>query len=224
MKGIYKIATIALFILWLIILWMAPSFVMQQEPLAPTGEEDNVKPDKDVTADASSAYSALIDRMNSPFAASRYKPLLGRNLFVRPEAAPVVFTPDKLKIVSIGSTNLPFIYVGFIQKQDGTMIGQVNWSGKTYFAKKGEKFKDYKVLEINSKLIKAENKEGKLIMEYKKPVKSKELIAKLYSSMDDKTFEVKKGDEINGYKVLDIKADSVILYGQNQEWVINKGR
>lgn len=224
MKGIYKIAAIVLFVLWLILLWMAPSLFTQQEFSVTTGEEEAVKPEKDVTVDASSAYSALISRINSPFAASRYQPLLDRNIFIRPEAIPESFTPDKLKIVTIGATNLPFMYIGFIQKQDGTMIGQINWSGKTYFAKKGEKFKDYKVLEINSKIIRAENKDGQLTLDYKKAVKSKELIAKLYNSMDDKTFEVKKGEEINGYKVLDIKADSVILYGQEQEWVIKKGR
>jgi hypothetical protein len=150
--------------------------------------------------------------------------LFDRNIFIKPEAPPEQFSPEKLKVVSIGANNLPFMYNGFIQKQDGTMIGQINWSGKTYFAKKGEKFKDYKILEINSKLIKAENRDGQLILEYKKPVKSKELIAKLYDSMNDKTFEVKKGEEYNGYKVLDIKPGSVVLYGQNQEWVINKGR
>jgi uncharacterized membrane protein len=223
MKGIYKIAAIALFMLWFILLWLAPSLFTPKDFSVPTGE-DNVMKSDDNAVDASGAYSALIERAKSPFAVSRYQQLFDRNLFVRPEAPPVVFTPDKLKIVSIGATNLPFIYTGFIQKQDGTMIAQINWSGKTYFAKKGEKFKDYKVLEINSKQVRAENKDGQLTMEFKKPVKSKELIGKLYSSMDDKTFEVKKGDEINGYKVLDIKADSVILYGQDQEWVIKKGR
>lgn len=223
MKGIYKIAAIALFILWFILLWLAPSLFTPKEFSVPTGEDSIVKTDDSAT-DASGAYSALIESIKSPFAVSRYQQLLDRNLFVRPEAPPVVFTPDKLKVVSIGATNLPFMYTGFIQKQDGTMIGQINWSGKTYFAKKGEKFKDYKILEINSKQVRAENKDGQLTLEFKKPVKSKELIGKLYSSMDDKTFEVKKGDEINGYKVLDIKADSVILYGQDQEWVIKKGR
>jgi hypothetical protein len=223
MKGIYKIAAIALFVLWFILLWSAPSLFTPKDFSVPTGEDNIVKPD-DTAVDASDVYSALIESVKSPFAAARYQQLLDRNLFMRPEAPPVVFTPDKLKVVSIGATNLPFMYTGFIQKQDGTMIGQINWSGKTYFAKKGEKFKDYKVIEINSKQIRAENKDGQLTMEFKKPVKSKELIGKLYSSMDDKTFEVKKGDEINGYKVLDIKADSVILYGQDQEWVIKKGR
>ena len=37
-------------------------------------------------------------------------------------------------------------------------------------------------------------------------------------------FEVKKNDEVGEYKILDITADSVVLYGQNKEWVINKGR
>ncbi|MFA5093976.1 MAG: hypothetical protein WC512_01875 [Candidatus Omnitrophota bacterium] len=225
MKDVYKIATMILFAIWLIFLWRGSSL------FAPEGSgvlmEENAgtqKAQDSEVADTTDKYAALIDGINSPFAISRYKPLFDRNIFIKPEAPPEQFSPEKLKVVSIGANNLPFMYNGFIQKQDGTMIGQINWSGKTYFAKKGEKFKDYKILEINSKLIKAENRDGQLILEYKKPVKSKELIAKLYDSMNDKTFEVKKGEEYNGYKVLDIKPGSVVLYGQNQEWVINKGR
>ncbi|HOX09016.1 MAG TPA: hypothetical protein PLA52_00080, partial [Candidatus Omnitrophota bacterium] len=128
MKGIYKIAAIVLFILWFILLWLAPSLFTPKDFSVPTGEDSVVKPN-DAAVDASNVYSALIEKVKSPFAASRYQQLLDRNLFIRPEAPPVVFTPDKLKVVSIGATNLPFIYTGFIQKQDGTMIGQINWSG-----------------------------------------------------------------------------------------------
>ncbi len=225
MKDVYKIATMILFAIWLVFLWRGSSlFAPEGSDVLIEEKAGTQKAQDSEVADTTDKYAALIDGINSPFAISRYKPLFDRNIFIKPEAPPEQFSPEKLKVVSIGANNLPFMYNGFIQKQDGTMIGQINWSGKTYFAKKGEKFKDYKILEINSKLIKAENRDGQLILEYKKPVKSKELIAKLYDSMNDKTFEVKKGEEYNGYKVLDIKPGSVVLYGQNQEWVINKGR
>jgi hypothetical protein len=225
MKDAYKIATIILFAIWLIFIWRGSSLFAPEESGVLMEEKAGMQKAQGLeVTDTTDNYAALIDGINSPFAISRYKPLFDRNIFIKPEAPPEQFSPEKLKVVSIGANNLPFMYNGFIQKQDGTMIGQINWSGKTYFAKKGEKFKDYKILEINSKLIKAENRDGQLILEYKKPVKSKELIAKLYDSMNDKTFEVKKGEEYNGYKVLDIKPGSVVLYGQNQEWVINKGR
>lgn len=225
MKDIFRIIAIILFILWLIVLWKGPSFFTSEDFTVPAGQEDDMmKPGEETKGQSLTEYASLIDKMNSPFAVERYQPLLAGNIFVKPEPPPLVFTPDKLKIVSITPVILPFTYNGFIQRADGSIIGQINWAGKTYFVKKGEKFKDYKVLEISSRLIKAETKEGQFILEYKKPVKGKELIAKLYSMMDEKTFEVKKNDEVNGYKVLDITANSVVLYGQNKEWVVKKGR
>ncbi len=81
------------------------------------------------------------------------------------------------------------------------------------------------MIDITKKMMTVENKHGQiLVLDYKKPAKGTELIAKLYDSINDKTYEVRIGDEINGYKILDIKTDSVILYGQNREWVINKER
>ena len=42
--------------------------------------------------------------------------------------------------------------------------------------------------------------------------------------MNNKDIEVKRDDTVGEYKVLDIKTDSVVIYGQNKEWVITKGR
>lgn len=227
MKGMSRIVAVVAFVLWLLVMWKSSSIFESREvpvrfgegkegTVAVAGGEANVAPDSFLFAEG---------LLKSPYAISRYQPLLGMgNIFVKPEPPPEVFSPDKLKVISITPVLLPFIYNGFIERADGTIIGQVNWSGKTYFIKKGDKLKDYKVLEINSKILKIENKDGQLLLEFKKPAKGKDLVAKLRNLMDDKDIEVKKGDTIGEYKVLDIKTDSVILYGQDKEWIINKGR
>ncbi|OGX32821.1 MAG: hypothetical protein A3F87_03630 [Omnitrophica WOR_2 bacterium RIFCSPLOWO2_12_FULL_51_24] len=225
MKETSKVIAIVAFVLWLLVMWKSSSVFQSKEVPVQFGEgqEETVagKEGADVAPDSLSYAERLL---KSPFAFSRYQPLINKNIFVKPEIQPELFTPEKLTVISVSAVPLPFMYNGFIEKSDGTRIGQVNWSGKTYFIKKGDKFKDYKVLEINSKIIKIENKDGQIVLEYKKPAKSKELVAKLHNSMDNKEFEVKKNDEVGGYKILDIKADSVVLYGQEKEWVINKGR
>ena len=231
MKNIYRIITAVLFVAWLLVLWKLPT-VFSPKGIALPSEEDTsalsvpaAQNGQNDQGAESSSYSDIIERLKSPFPVSRYDGLVTRNIFVKPEKAPIVFSPDSLKLVSVQPIPLPFMYNGFIQTASGTIIGQITWSAKTYFVKKGGKFKDYKVVDVDKKAMTVENKDGQLlVLDYKKPVKGIELIARLYNSMDDKTYEVRKGDEINGYKILDIKTDSVILYGQNKEWVINKER
>ena len=225
MKEVSKVATIVAFVLWLLVMWKSPSVFQSREIQVQFGEGQEKTVAGKERANAASDSLLYAERLlKSPFAFSRYQPLIDKNIFVRPEIQPEIFTPEKLRVISVSAVPLPFMYDGFIEKPDGTRVGQINWSGKTYFIEKGDKFKDYKVLEINSKIIKIENKDGQLILEYKKPAKSKELVAKLRNLMGDKEFEVKKNDKVGEYKILDIKADSVVLYGQNKEWIIKKGR
>jgi len=225
MKEPSRAAAIVAFVLWLLVMWKSSSLFQSKEVPVQFGEgREEIVSGKESAGAAQGSLSYAEGLLKSPFAFSRYQPLIDHNIFVKPEIQPELFTPEKLTLVSVSAAPLPFMYNGFIEKPDGTRIGQINWSRRTYFVKKGDKFKDYKVLEVNSKIIKIENKDGQIVLEYKKPVKGKELTAKLYNSMDNKEFEVKKDDEINGYKILDIKADSVILYGQDKEWVVNKGR
>jgi len=224
MKQLSKIIAIVAFVLWLLVMWKSASVFQSRE--VPLQFEEGKEKTEAGKAEAVATPDSILyveGLLKSPFAFSRYQPLLDRgNIFVKPEIQPEIFTPDKLNLISVSAIPLPFMYNGFIEKSDGTRVGQINWSGKTYFVTRGDKFKDYKVLEVNSKIIKIENKDGQVMLEYKKPAKSKELIAKLHNLMDDKEFEVKKNDEVGGYKILDIKANSVILYGQDKEWVIKK--
>jgi hypothetical protein len=226
MKDIYKISTVVLFILWLLVMWKLPTVLSPKGVVLPTEEETPApQNDQNDRGMEGPSYSDIIERLRSPFPASRYNGLVARNIFLKPEKPQAVFSPDSLTLVSVQPVRLPFMYNGFIQTPDGSIIGQITWSGKTYFAKKSGKFKDYKVIEIDKKKMTVEDKDGeRLILNYKKPVAGTELIAKLYNSMDNNTYEIRKEEEINGYKVLDIKIDSVILYGQNKEWVINKER
>ena len=225
MKGASRIIAAAAFVLWILVMWKSSSvFESRQVPFRqeePKGEPVTAK-EPPVALPNSFSYTKGL--LKSPHSISIYQPLFDKNMFIKPEPPPEVFTPEKLTLISVSAVPLPFMYNGFIERSDGTIIGQINWSGKTYFVKRGQKLKDYKVTEINSKIVKIENKDGQITLDYKKPAKSKELVAKLHDSMKNKDIEVKKGDPIGEYKVLDIKTDSVVLYGQNKEWVITKGR
>jgi hypothetical protein len=224
MKNISRIVSAVAFILWIFVMWKSSSvFEPKQVPFHPEEGKETVTPKEDTGAGPNPFLEAE-GLLKSPYPISRYQPLVVKNMFIKPPAPVKVFTPEDLTLISVSAVPLPFMYNGFIARSDGTIIGQVNWSGKTYFVKKGDKFKEYKVIDINSKIIKIENKDGQLTLEYKKTAKSRELIIKLHDSMNNKDIELKKGDSVGEYKVLDIKLDSVVLYGQNKEWVITKGR
>lgn len=196
----------------------APPVEVNHEPTTVSKEPEGQLIDTKV-------YASIAERLRAPFDISRYKGLISRDIFVKPEKPPVVFSPEKLKLVSVEPTTLPFIYLGYIQTATGTIIGQVNWGDKTYFLKKGDKFKDYKVIEIEKKRLITEGREGQLILEFKKPAKGKELVAKLYNELDERTYEMRKGEELNNYKILDITQESVVLLGpDNKEWIIKKER
>lgn len=230
MRELYKIITAVLFVAWLLVMWKLPS-VFSPKDIALPAEEEAPAPAATTaqngqdSASKGNPYSETIERLKSPFPVSRYDGLVTRNIFMKPEKPPVVFSPDNLKLVSVQNIPLPFMYNGFILTANNTIIGQVSWSGKTYFVKKGGKFRDYKVIDIDKKTMAVENKDGQLlILDYQKPAKGTELIAELHDPTEEKTYEVRKDDQINEYKVLDIKTDNVVLYGQNKEWVINKER
>lgn len=222
-KNAYKIIAIVLFAAWLLA-WKLSATVSFDKiaafPAKPSVTEGlSALPDK---GKAGNGYSEIIKMLKSPFPISKYQKLINRNIFMPPERETIVFSPEILKITSIERVNLPFIYNGFIQTSNGALIAQISWEGKTYFVKNGGKIKDYMVTEIGKNAIKIEREGEELFLEFKKPAKGTELVATLYNSMDNKTYEVHKEDEINGYKILDIKSDAVILYGDNKECIINQ--
>jgi hypothetical protein len=235
MKGIYKIITAVLFVVWLAVIWKAPT-ILSPKGVALSTEEDTSALSSEGNPAAPQngrseqgkegiSYLDIIDRLKSPFPASRYEGLITRNIFLRPEKPRSVLTPESLTLLSVQPVRLPFFYNGFIQTPDGAIIGQITWSDKTYFVRKSGKFKDYKVIDIDKTVMIVEDKDRqRMVLDYKKPVKGTELVAKLYNPMEDKTYEVRKEDYISEFKILDIKTDSVILYEQNKQWIINKER
>ncbi len=226
MRGINKITTLILLLVWLLVMWRTfwgpPKEILSVVEI--DGEEGPSSKEPVEQFEDAKTYASIIERLKAPFNINRYKELFTKNIFIRPEKPTPVFTPENLKLVSTEPIILPFIYNGYIETEKADIIAQVNWAEKTHFVKKGERFRDYKVIEILKKTLIAEGKEGRLVLEFKKPVRGKELVAVLYDELDEKTYTVRKEEEINNYKILDIKANSVVLWGENKEWVIKRER
>ena len=144
--------------------------------------------------------------------------ILRRDIFSEFTAGSIVEGdgPSALKLLSVDRAPLPLIYQGYIKLEDGTMIAQVNWDKKTYFAIQGEGIGRFKVSEITRDSLRMTGPSGKEIrLEHLIKTYEDEFSATLQDPTSNRHFTVKKGAALGEYKVLDIGEDSVLLLHKN---------
>ncbi len=71
---------------------------------------------------------------------------------------------------------MDFVYNGYIESADGEVTAQINYYGETLFVTKGDAFKSYKVISVDKDKLVLEGKSGQLVMEFKRPVITNEMI------------------------------------------------
>lgn len=73
----------------------------------------------------------------------------------------------KIKTPSVGSD---FVYNGYVEAAGEELIAQINYGGLTYFVRKGDIVKEYRVVSVDKGEVVMEGEGGRLVMEFKKPV------------------------------------------------------
>jgi thiol-disulfide isomerase/thioredoxin len=81
---------------------------------------------------------------------------------------------NKIKTPFAGSE---FAYNGYLEMAGEDLIAQINYGATTYFVRKGDTIKEYEVVSIGKDEVVLEGKGGRLVMEFKKPVRKKENIS-----------------------------------------------
>ena len=105
-----------------------------------------------------------------------------------------------------------FMYMGHIEKSPSELIAQINWGGRTYFVRTGEYIKEWRVRRIEKERVFVLNKDGDEIeLSIHKRLFSKKPYAIIKMQSTNEEFKINIGDEVKGYKVLDITKDTVIL-------------
>ncbi|MFC2149542.1 hypothetical protein ACFLQ8_02460 [Candidatus Auribacterota bacterium] len=135
----------------------------------------------------------------------------------------------RLRLVKIYRQPVKLLFKGYIQLPDGSYSVQINWARKTDFKKVGEKIRGYKIVDfqqrlfeeksptgivkqINKSIVEIRKGENKpIVLEKGKLITEKELFAKLFDKKLFKNVTVHVGSTGDGYKVLDITEDEVIL-------------
>lgn len=139
---------------------------------------------------------------------------LARDIFLAPDFTPPA-QPFVLKSIQFGEVAL--VYRGRIRKPSGQIIAQVNWGGRTHFVREGDSIKEWLVSRVDDALIEVRKEPGEtMTLRYQTVEKSAEPTATLVAAASGAEREVAKGDFIEGYKVLEINQNTVVLSGASR--------
>jgi len=116
-----------------------------------------------------------------------------------------------------------FMYMGFIERKTSEFVAQINWASKTYFVHTGDTIKEWTISKITKDEVVAVDASGESIeLPLQKKVFSKKPFArvKIYRSAAERKITI--GDTVEGYKVLDITRDTVILTSNSGVLTVDK--
>jgi hypothetical protein len=116
-----------------------------------------------------------------------------------------------------------FMYMGFIERSAAEYIAQINWSSQTYFVREGDTFKEWTVTKVTKEKVVLINPTGEDIeLPLQQKVFSKKPFARVLINRTGKEQKITIGDTVEGYKVLDITRDTVILSSNSGSLTITK--
>ncbi len=114
-------------------------------------------------------------------------------------------------------------YMGFIERDNGDVIAQINFGQKTFFVKVGDKVDTWVIVGIEKDKVIVLGVEGE---EKRLPIREKVFSSKPYavlsSKASGKSQKLYIGDSFEQYKVLDIKDNTVILNSESGTLTLNK--
>ncbi|MCK5306636.1 MAG: hypothetical protein KAJ66_05820 [Candidatus Omnitrophica bacterium] len=117
---------------------------------------------------------------------------------------------------------MDIVYKGYIQSLAG-VVGQIKVDKRSYFVREKERIADYTVVKIRKDYAVVENTAGKEIrLPLRERILGDDYQAVLFVTGTGETVNVKRGDVIENFKVLDITPTCVVLYneGTHQRLVI----
>lgn len=79
----------------------------------------------------------------------------------------------KIKAPSVGSD---FVYNGYVEVAGEGLTAQINYGGTTYFVQKGDTLKEYNVISVDKEKVVLECKSGRVVMEFKEPVRKEKSV------------------------------------------------
>lgn len=116
-----------------------------------------------------------------------------------------------------------FMYMGFIERSSAEFIAQINWASQTYFVREGETFKEWTATKVTKEKVMVMHQNGEdMELPLQQKVFSKKPFARIILSSTGEEKKITIGDSVEGYKVLDITRDTVILSSNSGSIEITK--
>ena len=137
--------------------------------------------------------------------------LKARNLF-KEGGGPIITKEPRLYLESVTQDNLPVVYQGLMKDPDGRLIAQVNFKGVSHFVKETDKIENWEIYLITKEelLLKDPLGEEKWFP-YRQGVEAQEAEAEIIRRPGGKRYKVKKGSDVEDFRVVGIEKDLVIL-------------
>jgi hypothetical protein len=164
-------------------------------------------------------YALLSERLANPERLGQYKTDRD-NIFGPWTGPPPVSGSGTIRVKRIGDIVLPYKYSGHIINADGSCTCQLTWRGRTLFPKAGEKIDGYGVISVTPEYVELQSPDNTVLrLEYKKDAVA--FGAELYDAERKVSYNVRKGDEVGDFKVLDIAGDEVVISRQGKDEHLN---
>ncbi|MBL7071186.1 MAG: hypothetical protein ISS26_03315 [Candidatus Omnitrophica bacterium] len=171
-------------------------------------------------------YESVFSLVKYPEAIDVYSQKVTRDPFSEQkheaETKDVVTSERDFVILSIERIPLPMVYKGYIELPD-KIIGQVNWHEATKFVNHGSVIYEYKIERIlKDRLIASDKNGARIEFNLNKPVLTDKLEAVLYDNVSLETYSVRLSSQLEGYKIVEITPNSVVLKNEGIETMLEK--
>ncbi|NQT46346.1 MAG: hypothetical protein HQ593_02560 [Candidatus Omnitrophica bacterium] len=216
-----KALTAALAAIWLVSIfgYIEVALTKEDAPHFADGKHAAVKESREISKLVSDAEEAFTVFKN-PEKVPHYDTLLDKDIFsLVKEKMPLpppgtISTIDKpFKVLSVEPASFELIYNGYLVLANGEMVAQLNFGERTYLARRGETAEGWVLDDLNASSATLSSSDGeKVVLEFKKPMPTQQLIATILDLGSKETVSVQRGEIIgDGYLVLDIKDTYVVL-------------
>ncbi|MFH1777698.1 MAG: hypothetical protein ABH952_09115 [Candidatus Omnitrophota bacterium] len=169
----------------------------------------------------------LLVTLGHPEPFENYQGIMQRSIFSELRTSLVdksMYQDRSFILLNVEHKLFPLEYKGRIKTNLAFNIAQINWNNRTYFVEAGDVISKYKIDRITQNTVVLKNTQGSdtIILKYLQPSQAKELIATVMDMNNNKMQEIEKGMELDGYNVLDITLDSVLLLQGEKKIIIKR--
>ncbi len=159
------------------------------------------------------AYKETIVELSKAASFSEYEAYFERQAFRKFFIPPPIVPLFKYKGCS--PVYMDIVYKGYIQSLTG-VVGQIKVDKRNYFVKEKERIDDYMVVKIRKDYAIVEDAAGKEIrLPLRERILGDDYQAVLFITMTKEVVDVKRGDIVENFKILDIAPTCVVLYNES---------